>query len=567
MVDQDWFKEFTNSKECDFLKKRPIVYFCAEYAIDDTLPLYAGGLGILAGDIIREAAEQNIPFVAVGLFYHQGYLSHDLYPEGISMKSSGPTNPAETNLVPVVDKQNNRIIISLPIQDTLVYAQAWSLTIGSVRLYLLDTNVAQNDESNKQITNQLYPSSRELRLKQEMILGLGGLRLIEALDISPLGYHLNEGHSALLTIEIARHEMKKHKRTFTEELNNTKQHIFFTNHTLVPGGNHTFSAELIEVLLSGFAKELQVSINEIIKLGLITGSSIFSMPLLALRMAGKINAVSKLHAKKAQEVWKEYPMIPITNGIHIKTWDLIKNKENMWEKHQSNKRALLEYIHKVTGETWDENTLLLGWARRIVEYKRPLALFENLQKFKELANSSDKPIKVVIAGLAHANDSRGQAILEQLHKIITQDLKGTVVYLPDYKMESAKLLVSGCDIWLNTPVVGFEACGTSGMKAALNGVLPCSTEDGWVAEANLYDVGWMLQNENLSDEILSVLQEQIVPLYYNRDSNAIPQKWVTMMQNAREMTLNQFSTTTMFRKYIEEFYLPLIRTHESQKTT
>lgn len=555
MQDQLWFKEFTASSECGFMRDHPIVYFCAEYALNDALPIYAGGLGILAGDIIREAAEQKLPFIAVGLLYQKGY----------SLKNSGPIQVRESNLKPVVDDQNNRVIVSLPIQDSSVSAQAWILQVGSVSLYLLDTNLPQNTEEDRQITDQLYPSSKEIRFKQEMILGLGGLRLLEALHISPIGYHLNEGHSALLALEIVRHEMKKHKRTFIEELDNAKQHIFFTNHTLVPAGNDTFNADLVATLLSGFAKELQVPVSEIIKLGLVAGSSIFSMALLALRMAGKINAVSRLHAEKARAIWEEYPMIPITNGIHLKSWDHILDNENLWKNHQNNKRDLLNYIHKITGETWDENTLLLGWARRIVGYKRPLALFDNLQQFKKLATTSERPIKVVISGIAHENDAEGVAILEKIQKIVTEDLKGVVVYLPGYNVTIAKLLTAGCDVWLNTPVVGFEACGTSGMKAALNGVLPCSTQDGWIAEADLYEVGWILQSENLSDDILSILQKQIVQLYYARDGENIPQQWLKMMQNAREMILNQFSTTTMLRKYIETFYLPIIKTHQSRK--
>ena len=547
------------------MKDRPIVYFCAEYALNDDIPIYAGGLGVLAGDIIREAAEQEIPLIAVGLYYHEGYLYHDLYPEGIMMKGSNRTNPTSVNLSPIVDGKGNRITVTLPIQDTLVYIQAWFLQIGSVRIYLLDTCIPQNTEENRRITDQLYASSKEVRFKQEMVLGLGGLRLLKALQISPIGYHLNEGHSALLALEIARYEMQKHKRSFQKELDNAKQHIFFTNHTLVTTGNDTFNTDLVSVLLSGFAKELQVPVSEIINLGLITESSIFSMTLLALRMAGKINAVSEIHAKAAKEIWKEYLMVPITNGVHIKTWDGTCTKDEIWEKHRKNKRILLEFIRETTGMRWDENTLLLGWARRIVGYKRPLALFDNLEQFKNLAISSDRPIHVVISGLSHESDAEGLVILEHIQKIVAEDLKGTVVYLPGYRISSAKLLVSGCDIWLNTPVVGFEACGTSGMKAALNGVLPCSPADGWLAEAELYGVGWLLQSENLSDDILSVLKQYIVPLYYERDNNGIPKQWVKMMQNARDMIINQFSATQMLRKYIEEFYLPVIRTHQAKK--
>ncbi len=565
MDDRAWFKQFIDSEECKLMRERPIVYFCAEYALNDDIHTYAGGLGILAGDMIREAAEKEIPFVAVGLYYHEGYLHNDLYKGGIMMKSAPRVSPSGVNLVPVVDQQNNRIIVALPVEEEIVYAQAWSLEIGTVHVYLLDTSIPQNTEANRQITDRLYVSGKELRFKQELVLGLGGLRLLEALKIEPSGYHLNEGHSALLALEIARYEMKKHNHTFEQELDNAKKHIFFSNHTLVPAGNDIFHADMASRLLSGFAKELQVPVGEIVKFGTFGESGFFSLTLLALRMAGKINAVSRLHAEKAAEIWKTHPMIPITNGIHIKTWDAItnfQNKEEFWKKHQDNKRVLLDFIHTETGVEWEENTLLLGWARRVVAYKRPLALFENLKEFKTLAESSDRPIRVVISGLAHKDDPEGLALFQQMEKLVTKDLKGLVVYLPDYRMSTSKLLVSGCDVWLNTPSVGFEACGTSGMKAALNGVLPCSTNDGWVAEANLYEVGWLLQNESLPDDILSVLSKQIAPLYYTKDGDGFSEQWLKMMQNARDMTINQFSATKMFRKYIEEFYLQGLRDHQ-----
>lgn len=557
-----WFKQFATSNEFKFLKDHPIVYFCAEYAINDVIPTYAGGLGILAGDIIREAASQDIPLIAVGLYYHEGYLYHDLDKEGVVIKTQPLIDPSDVELTPVVDRQNNRIVVAIPIQDSLVSIQAWSLEIGSVKIYLLDTRIQENAEGDRRITDRLYVASKEVRFKQELVLGLGGLRLLQALKIEPIGYHLNDGHSALLALEIAKYEMKKHQHTLQEELDNTRRHIFFTNHTLVAAGNDTYNADLASVLLSGFAKELEVPVNDIVRLGLVADSSIFSMTLLALRMASKVNAVSKIHAEKAKEIWSDHPMIPITNGIHIKTWDKLSGNENIWEKHQENKRALLKYIHDATGVTWGEDALLLGWARRIVGYKRPLALFEKLQEFKKIADSSDRPIHVVLSGLSHENDLEGEVILKQIRKIVTEDLKGSVVYLPGYRMLIAQLMVAGCDVWLNTPIVGFEACGTSGMKAALNGVLPCSTADGWVAEAELFKLGWLLQNENLGEDIISILTREIVPLYYNRDVNRVPQEWLKMMENARDMALNQFNATLMFKKYIEEFYLPVIRTHE-----
>lgn len=561
MDDKAWFKQFEASPEYKLMVDRPIVYFCAEYAINEHLPIYAGGLGVLAGDYLHEAAEQNIPLIAVGLFYHEGYPVHDLFKEGLQLKSTERINPVKVGLKPVTDTENNRIIVSLPIQESQVYAQAWILQIGIVTIYLLDTNISQNEEENKRITDQLYVSSKDVRLKQEMVLSLGGMRLLKTLGISPIGYHLNEGHSALLVLEIARYEMEKHHRTFQEELDNTKRHIFFTNHTLVAAGNDTYHTDLVATLLSGFARELQVPVNEIINLGIIAESNIFSMTLLSLRMAGKINAVSKLHSEKAREIWKDYHMAAITNGINVQRWDKIKKKEKMREKHLENKRLLLNFIRKYSGEVWDESTILLGWARRIVNYKRPLALFEDPEGFRQLATSTDKPVRVVISGLSHAEDMQGQQILEQIEKIVKKDLKGFVVYIPRYNLETAKLLVSGCDVWLNTPVVGFEACGTSGMKAALNGVLPCSTADGWVAEADLSEPGWFLENENVSRDLLHLLKDQILPLYYGDAEGDKKDAWLQKMISAREMILNQFSATTMLRNYIEEFYLPLIREH------
>lgn len=238
----------------------------------------------------------------------------------------------------------------------------------------------------------------------------------------------------------------------------------------------------------------------------------------------------------------------------------------MWENHMTNKRELLGHIYKETGEDWDENALLLGWARRIVGYKRPLALFDNLAQIKKIAQSTDRPVRIVISGLSHESDTEGLTILEHIQKLVQVELKGSVAYLPGHRVTSAKLLVAGCDVWLNTPIVGFEACGTSGMKAALNGVLPCSTNDGWIAEANLFDVGWLLQSDNLSFDILGVLENEIIPLYFTRNDKNIPEKWVSMMRNSRDMILNQFSATTMLRKYVESFYIPRIQAHLAQLT-
>jgi glucan phosphorylase len=526
------------------MNDHPIAYFCAEYALSDTLPLYAGGLGILAGDMVREAATQQLPFVAIGLLYHNGYAS----------KQTASLNPDRTELKPVLNGKNERLIITVPLRDKSISLKAWVFTLGTVAVYLLDTDVQTNTGAQRHITDHLYAADKEVRFQQEIILGIGGLRLLKALHVAPRVYHLNEGHSALLSLELTRLEMQKQQRSFSQALEKTKQQIVFTNHTLVPAGNDIYETELVVTQLAGFAKEINVPINDIIALGKVSEENIFSMALLALRMTKKVNAVSKIHSEKAITLWPEYPMIPITNGIHTKTWDCIENNVMIWESHQENKRALLSAITHETGMRWNENDLLIGWARRIVDYKRPLALFEHIQHLQALATNKERPLRIVFSGIAHASDAHGQAIIETIKQLAANELKGTLVYLPDYTMTLAKMLVAGCDVWLNTPIVGSEACGTSGMKAALNGCLPCSTNDGWVAEADLANVGWLLNNEKVSDSIIATLSNDIIPTYYTRDTHNIPQQWVTMMHNARSLIMKNFTATTMLKKYNERLY-------------
>lgn len=556
--DSDWFNTFRTSKEYALLFSRPIAYFCAEYAFFEHQQTYAGGLGVLAGDYLREARDQELPVVAVGLYYEDGYLHHEAFSQNVVLKHDIGKTPEEVGLIPVVTDIGERLIISIPLQDKPVLAQVWLKKMGSVSLYLLDTNISQNEVSQQGITSRLYSGEKETRFKQEMVLGIGGMRLLEALNISPIVYHLNEGHSALLSFEIAHHEMKRHGKSFKEELDQTRERIVFTNHTLISAGNDTFSKDMVSALLTKYAETIQVPVEELVALGVIKDTSIFSMTTLALRMAGKVNAVSVLHGIKAKEIWSEYPMAPVTNGIHLPTWDCIGENTAIFEKHRDNKKKLLAYIAEKTKEAWDENTLLLGWGRRMVSYKRPFALFDDLEKFVALAKNTEKTVKVVLAGQAHESDIEGAETLKKIQELIETTLKGYVVYLPDYNVSLAKLMTSGVDVWLNTPVVGYEACGTSGMKAALNGTLPCSTNDGWIYEANLYKIGWLLDSDHITPSIMDTIQNQIVPLYYGDKKS-----WEENMKNARELIQNDFSATKMLRKYIETMYKDAIDTQHS----
>jgi glycogen phosphorylase len=385
------------------------------------------------------------------------------------------------------------------------------------------------------------------------------MRLLRALEISPIVYHLNEGHSAFLTYEIAYHEMKQHGKGFLEELDHAKQRIVFTNHTLIAAGNDTFNKDIVSTLLRHYAEEVQVPVDDLVSLGGVPDSSLFSLTTLALRMAQKTNAVSKLHANKALEIWPTNSLIPITNGIHIPTWDGIVQDNDIAKIHTEQKKNLLKYIAEITGVHWGEDVFLLGWARRMVSYKRPLALFDDIRRLMTFLDDEEYPMRIVFAGQAHESDMAGAETLMMLQQHIEGDLKGKVVYLPDYALALAKRMVAGADVWLNTPVVGFEACGTSGMKAALNGNLPITTNDGWVFEADIEHIGWILDSDRINQSIFDTLKQKVLPLYYKDKAG-----WETHMKNSRELIKNNFSATKMLRQYIEILYTDAIRTQHQE---
>ncbi len=560
-----WFETFSQSDAYALLQRRPVAYFCAEYALQMNLPLYAGGLGVLAGDYIEEAADRRFPMVAVGLYYREGYVYQQVNENGEITEASNYLYPQETLLEPVFDQQNRRITVKVPIGERDVVVQAWKVIIQNVTLYLLDTTSEENTPDDQEITNRLYVSDKEFRLKQEIILGIGGLRMLEALHIHPAIYHMNEGHSALLSLELIRHEMQERKLPFLDGKNIAKDKIVFTNHTLVAGGNDTFNVDLVSLLLSRYAeKELQIPVKEIIEIGRVQDSSTFSMMLCSLHMAGKANAVSIPHAKYASQIWPEYQMVPITNGVHMASWNLIRDPDNLWKSHQENKKILLEKIKEETGSQWDEHTLLVGWARRMVKYKRPLALFEDIDALTALAKDADRQIRFVIAGEAHPTDTEGLEMIKMIRQKIKEELHGIVVYLPNYSLPLAHLLISGCDVWLNTPVVGSEACGTSGMKALLNGCLPLSTKDGWVGEFEMFGIGWLLDTDNISQSILRTLKNQILPMYYTR-AHEIPVDWGKNMRNGRELILKKYTTARMLRDYIQKVYVPMMQALQEKK--
>lgn len=555
-----WLEQFKGTPKFADLAARPIAYFCAEFALRPDLPTYSGGLGVLAGDVVREAADRGMPMLAVGLYYHKGYICR-ARSDGVGFAEVCEDHPPEhMGLHLVADESGKPVTVEVPIGGGKVWVQAWREQVGSVPVYLLDTNLPQNLEVDRHITDRLYVGNKEIRLKQEIVLGIGGQRLLEALGEHPSLYHLNEGHSAFLALELIRHQMEERKLGFSEAKQFARRRMVFTNHTLVPAGNEIYDSDLVALMLGPYCQSLGVPVSDVLAMGLIHQSSSFSMTMLSLRMASIVNGVSKLHATKAKDIWTDHPMVGITNGVHTGMWDAMGTQDveapgEFWRAHQEHKRTLVEALKTWTGRQWSPDDLLLGWARRIAGYKRPLAVLDDAVRIATVARQSGRAVHVVIAGQPHPSDADGLAMLERLQHATEGDLRDIAAYVPEYGIEKAKLLVSGCDVWLNTPVIGFEASGTSGMKAALNGVLPCTTRDGWVAEVDLFGVGWALDSEHMGTHLLDVLERDIVPMYYERDASGVPTVWERHMRNARQMVMQRFTASRMLREYVELLYL------------
>jgi glucan phosphorylase len=560
-LDTQWFKTFEKTDDHHQLVLKPIAYFCAEYALSPRLPTYAGGLGILAGDMVYEAASHRFPMVFVGLRYQEGQSA--VIPPSIS------TDRPDTGKLFLLKKGDGApLLLSLPLHGRTVWYQTWQWQDGDASVYLLDTNVSENDPLDRQITTQLYVEDRELRLKQEIILGIGGHRLLHRLGLHPSVYHLNEGHSAFLALELIHHEMEHQRVDFKTACIYAKQHLLFTNHTIVMAGQELFTNDLVAAVFKDYAAEVRINTADIVELGAIshaTGSAhLFSMTMCSFRLSSKANAVSVLHQEKASVLWPTYSMDAITNGVHLPRWDAIHDTSDIWTQHQVNKRKLLEYITQETGEAWDENILLFGWARRLVPYKQPLAFLQDVARLRELATRTGREFRIVVSG--PTSTPGVNQLADEVQKLIHEQLKGIAVFLPHYSIPISQLMTAGCDVWLNTPVIGSEACGTSGMKAALNGVLPLSTRDGWVAEIDLSECGWVLDaTDDLTAALYAVVEHDIVLMYYDHLRRPHRSTWLAYMKKCRTLIQKQFSMTRAFRQYVQECYIPLLHRKHSHK--
>ncbi len=536
------------------LSEHPVAYFCMEYALPDNLPIYAGGLGVLAGDYVMEAYQQDFPMFAIGMFYAKKCYAGDFggYCEA--------NDPIKLGLQPVMDKLGYRIKIKIPIGTKNIYLQAWFYHNGTIPLYLLDTNVEENDIEDREILDLLYVGSSEQRIKQELVLGLGGMRLIAKLGLKPSIYHMNEGHSAFLVYELVREIMDSEGKSFTSAYKIARNKIAFTNHTLVLGAHDVFDIKMITDLLKLYIKETGFSAEKLLENGLDKkNKNVFSTTFLALNSAAKINAVSKLHSVEAKKNWPEYDTLTVTNGVNLQRWDKMGDGEDIVAKHAQNKKLLLEMIRKNTGVRWKERELIVGWARRIVSYKRPTSLFDDINALKKLVNNRKEPLRLLFSGQPHYNDSEGQYLLNFLRKMAQEELRGGMVFLERYSTDVSSKMIAGCDVWLNTPIVGLEASGTSGMKAALNGVLQCSTNDGWLPEVDLNKIGFVLDDKYISLSLINTFKNRLVPLYYQHQKKSkIDSIWRQKMEWSRESILHHFGSDRMLKDYVNKIYNSLL---------
>jgi starch phosphorylase len=569
-----------------------VAYFSAEFALDASLPIYSGGLGVLAGDHLKSASDLAVPLVAVGLFYRNGYFRQDLDATG-RQEQRYPTN--DPTRLPVREEAATATV-SLPDDADVVVdvrIRVWRAQVGRVPLYLLDTDVEGNPDWARRITDALYGGDREHRLRQEIVLGIGGVRVLRALGHEPTVFHMNEGHSAFLQLERLRELVEEESLDRDAAVQRLRASTVFTTHTPVPAGNEVFDAWLVQRYVAGLAARCGFTWDEFVALGRVApGETGFGMTPFALRTAAWANGVSLLHGEVSREMWQglwpgrsvdEVPIGAVTNGVHSRTWlsyplaHLLGGEEDMgtpdFARAYDVSDEALEAAHATAKErllrrlpTFDPDALTIGFARRFATYKRADLVLSDPERLARLLADPERPLQIVLAGKAHPADEGGKALIQKVVQF-SHDPRAhaRVVFLEDYDMTLARDLVQGVDVWLNNPRRPLEASGTSGMKAALNGVVNCSILDGWWAEAFTPEVGfaiggnWVAANDADQDTadaeaLFAVLEQQVIPAYY--DDRA---RWLALMRHSIAELGARFNTNRMLTEYVESLYLPAHR--------
>lgn len=539
--------------------QHPVAYFCAEFGFDGKIPIYAGGLGILAGDTLKQAADNAFPMVGIGLLYRGFGMRQRITVDGEQIDEDWLFDPLSVGFEHVyVDEMP--LFIKVHLTEVDIWLRCWKKTFANgVVLYLLDSDTDQNQLHERSLTQVLYSGTKELQLKQQLILGIGGVKLLTELGIHPALYHLNEGRPAFLYWQLIRQFMDNHKIDFHSARRLAREKIVYTNHTLVAAGNQNYSMDAVRLLSGYYANKMRISVDELLQDGIDTDPTQFSVTRFALNVSRKASGVSQLHSKLSQEAWPQHNWTNITNGVHLPTWqspEIVATKDDnqkLWHAHLEEKRKLAEFIQSQTGYTYDSNRLVIVWARRHAGYKQLPLLFSDLKRLESIVKNAQCPVQILVSGKAHQGDVEGKASLKNVIGHMQNELSGHALYIPNYNLEIAQNLVRGADIWLNTPIFGEEACGTSGMKASSNGVIQCTVPDGWAAEVSWEGVGWSLDTAITAEGLYELLEKQIIPQYYGRSNEGIPLEWVKKMQATIQLA-NNFSAARMLREYQTNLY-------------
>ncbi|MBM4069063.1 MAG: glycosyltransferase family 1 protein [Planctomycetes bacterium] len=603
-----------------------VAYFSAEFGLHESIPVYSGGLGLLAGDHLKSASDLGLPLIGVGLMYREGYFRQYLTVDGWQQERYPENDFFNLPLIPETRPDGSPVTISVPFPGREVKARIWRIQVGRVPLYLLDTNIPQNSPDDRQITSRLYGGDHDMRIRQEMILGIGGIRALRALGKDPAVCHMNEGHSAFCGLERIRVMMEEHSLDFATAREAVMAGTCFTTHTPVPAGNDMFGPQLIEHYFAAYVPQLKLDMQDLMALGRQNPKDYnepFCMTVLALKLSNISNGVSKLHGSVSRKMWKaiwpelpeaEIPITSITNGVHIRSWlapeitqlferylgiqweekptdhsiwrkiDNIPNAE-LWRTHERRRERLVAFARarlrsqlKRRGappaeiaradEVLDPDALTISFARRFATYKRANLLFRNLDRLAAIINNKDRPVQIIFAGKAHPRDHGGKELItEIIHIARRPEFRRRIVFIEDYDINVARYLTQGVDVWLNNPRRPLEASGTSGMKAACNGALNLSILDGWWCEAYAGDNGWAIgageeytdlayQDEVESRAIYDMLEEEIVPTFYNRSSDGSPRNWLKAMKRCLSTICPVFNTNRMVQEYLETSYAP-----------
>jgi len=614
---QTWFN--TNYPD---LAQETIAYFSLEFAIHNSLPLYAGGLGILAGDYCKEASDLGLPVVGVGFMYPQGYFHQHISADGWQKDMYEQLNFNEAPISPALTAQGQATRVEIPLDARSVCVAVWQVSIGRGKLYLLDTNVEENSPSDRHLSGRLYAGDREMRLQQEIVLGIGGVRVLRAVGIEPVVWHANEGHTAFMMLERTR-ELVAKGLDFAEAARKVRATTAFTTHTPVPEGNDAFSIDLMEKYFHRYWGFLGLDRDSFLKLGVQeSDDTVFNMTVLGLRMADQRNGVSQLHGGVCRRMWhslwpdteeKDVPIGWVTNGIHVPTWmspqtarlyethlghDWLEKHDDpaLWErvldipdeeiwalrrwlqyklisavKDRARKRWAEDRVAPVQalamGALLDTEVLTLGFSRRFTDYKRAALILYDVSRLRHILQNESRPVQIVFAGKAHPDDERGKQLIQEVHNVAKDpEFGGRIAFVEDYDMHIARYLVHGADVWLNTPRQLREASGTSGQKAALNGALHLSVLDGWWYEGYNGANGWAIhedsgtfdspdQDKADAEELYSLLEGKVVPLYYDRDIHGVPHGWIRLVKESIRSNVPLFSTRRMAKEYTQQMYL------------